>query len=179
MPEAFKGRLLWPAVSVVLLLPCAVVLLLDGSPGTPFTDHLPSAAGLFATGICVVLRPLPGPDLCAPIPEEHKGQFIYALRAGVLPLAALFSDWREPLAQLEETYSMAMRLVPTGTAVVVLTDACGIVLDPAGTLFFLTGAVGAAMNGIAALGFLRARLQNIQTVESKLREQIRFLAAGV
>lgn len=48
------------------------------------------------------------------ISEGHKGQLRYALRSGVLPLASLFSDWRDALEQQERAYSLALRALPPG-----------------------------------------------------------------
>lgn len=144
-------------------------------PGTAYIDHLSSAMGLLAAGICLVLKPVPAQALNTAMPEEHKGQLRYALRSGVLPLDSLFCDWRGELAQQERAYSLALRVLPTGTAVVVLIDGCGIPRDPAGGPFFLVSAIVTATFGLAAFGFSVVRLANACVVEGKLREQICLL----
>lgn len=178
MSKEFKSGLLWlVAAGSVLFLPCCLVLRLDLYPGTTYKNHLSSAVQLLAAGIFLVLRPLPARALNATMPEEHRGQLRYALRSGVLPLASLFSDWRDELAQQGRAYSLALRVLPTGTAVVILVDVYGILRDPAGRLFFLWCAVAAATFGVAAFAFSAVRLKNIYVVEGKLRDQIRVLNA--
>jgi hypothetical protein len=154
-----------------------MVLCLDLYPGTTYADHLSSAAGLLSAGILLAVKPLPAPAPPAALPEEHQGQLKYALRSGVLPLASLFSDWRDELAQRRRTYSLALRALPAGTAVVVLIDGYGILRDPAEGLFFLCCAVATALLGVAVFAFSAVRLKNIDAVEGKLREQIRLLDA--
>lgn len=166
-----------PAGCFVILLPCSMVLCLDLYPGTTYMDHLSSAVGLLAAGILLALKPLPAQALPAAMPEEHRDQLKYALRSGALPLASLFSDWREELAQQERTYSLALRALPAGTVVVTLIDVYGIFRDTDGGLFFLWCAVATAGLGVAVFAFSAVRLTNIYAVEGKLREQIRLLDA--
>jgi hypothetical protein len=176
MSKGAKSGLPWlPAACFIILLPCCMVLCLDLYPGTTYKNHLSSAVQLLAAGIFLVVRPLPAQALNATIPEEHRGQLRYALRSGVLPLASLFSDWRDELAQQVRAYSLALRVLPTGTAVVILFDVYGILRDPVGRLFFLWCAVAAATFGVAAFAFSAVRLKNIYVVEGKLRDQIRLL----
>jgi hypothetical protein len=92
------------------------------------------------------------------MPEGHQDQLRYALRSGVLPLASLFSDWRDELAQQGRTYSLALRALPAGTAVVILIDGYRMLRDPAGRLFFLCCAVATALLGVAVLAFSAVRL---------------------
>jgi hypothetical protein len=154
-----------------------MVLCLDLYPGTTHIEHLSSAVGLLAAGILLVLKPLLAQALPAALPDEHQDQLKYALRSGVLPLASLFSDWRDELAQQGRTYSLALRALPAGTAVVILIDGYGILRDPAGRLFFLCWAVATALLGVAVFAFSAVRLKNIEAVEGRLREQIRLLDA--
>jgi hypothetical protein len=178
MSKGAKSGLPWlPAACFVILLPCCMVLCLDLYPGTTCVDHLSSAAGLLAAGIVLALRPLPAQALPAAMPEGHQDQLRYALRSGVLPLASLFSDWRDELAQQGRTYSLALRALPAGIAVVILIDGYGMLRDPAGRLFFLCCAVATAILGVAVFAFSAVRLKNIDAVEGKLREQIRLLDA--
>jgi hypothetical protein len=178
MSKGAKSGLPWlPTASVVILLPCCVVLCLDLYPGTTYLDHLSSAVGLLAAAILLVLKPLPAQARPAAMPEGHQDQLKYALRSGALPLASLFSDWRDELAQQGRTYSLALRALPAGTAVVILFDGYGILRDPAGGLFFLCCAVATAVWGLAVFAFSAVRLNNIEAVEGKLREQIRILDA--
>jgi hypothetical protein len=99
----------------------------------------------------------------------------YALSTGALPLASLFSDWRDELAQQRRAHALGLRILPTGTAVVILSDVYGIFRDPTGDLFFLWCAVTAAALGVVAFAFLTVRLRNIYVVEDKLRDQIGLL----
>jgi hypothetical protein len=154
-----------------------MVLCLYLYPGTTYVDHLSSAAGLLAAGIVLALKPLPAQALPAAMPEGHQDQLRYALRSGVLPLASLFSDWRDELAQQGRAYSLVLRALPAGTAVVILIDGYGMLRDPAGRLIFLCCAVATALLGVAVLAFSAVRLKNIDAVEGKLRERIRLLDA--
>jgi hypothetical protein len=172
---AKSGRRWLPAACLVLLLPCCMVLCLDLYPGTTCIDAASSAVGLLAAVILLVLKPLPTRALPAAIPEGHQDQLKYALRSGVLPLASLFSDWRDELAQQGRRYSLALRALPAGTSVVILIDVYGILRDQAGRLFFLWCAVATATLGVAVFAFAAVRLKNIAAVEGKLREQIRLL----
>ncbi|MET3350489.1 UNVERIFIED_ORG: hypothetical protein ABID57_002181 [Arthrobacter sp. UYEF1] len=178
MSTGTKGGLPWlPAACFVILLPCCMVLCLDLYPGTTYIDHLSSALGLLAAGCLLVLKPLAAQALPAAMPEGHRDQMKYALRSGVLPLASLFSDWRDELAQQGRAYSLVLRALPAGTAVVILIDGYGLLRDPAGGLFFLCCAVATALLGVAVFAFSAVRLKTIDTVEGKLREQIRLLDA--
>lgn len=109
------------------------------------------------------------------MPEGYQDQLKYAIRSGVLPLASLFSDWRDELAQQREAYSLALRALPAVTAVVTLIDVYGVLRDPAGGLFFLCCAVATATLGVAVFALSAVRLRNIYAVEGKLREQILLL----
>jgi hypothetical protein len=178
MSKGAKSRLPWlHAACFVVLLPCCLVLCLDLYPGTTYADHLSSAVGLLAAGILLVLKLLPDQALPAALPEGHQDQLKYALRSGVLPLASLFSDWRDELAQQGRTYSLALRALPAGTAVVILIDGYGILRDPGGGLFLLCCAAATALLGVAVFAFSAVRLKNIYAMEGKLREQIRLLDA--
>jgi hypothetical protein len=177
LPAACFVILLPCCVVLCLLLPCCVVLCLDLYPGTTYMNHLSSAVGLLAAGILLVLKPLPPRALPAALPEEHRDHLEYALRSGVLPLASLFSDWREELAQQGRAYSLVLRALPAGTTAVILIDGYGMLRDPAGRLFFLWCAVATALLGVAVFAFSAVRLKNINAVEGKLREQIRLLDA--
>ncbi|MDQ0635101.1 hypothetical protein QFZ40_003010 [Arthrobacter pascens] len=177
MSRGAASGLPWlPAACFVTLLPSSTVLCLDLYPGTTYLDHLSSAVGLLVAGILLVLKPVPARVLPA-LPEEHQDQLNYALRFGVLPLASLFSDWRDELAQQRRAYSLALRALPAGTAVVILFDGYGIFRDPAGCHFFLLCAVATAILGVAVFAFSAVRLRNVDAVEGQLREQIRLLDA--
>lgn len=176
MSQEFKSGLLWVlAACSVGFLPCSLVLLLDVYPGTTFMDHLSAAVQLLATGIILVVRPVPAAALHTRMPEEHQSQLRYALRSGVLPLASLFSDWRDELAERGSAYSQALRIVPSGTASAILIDVYGIFRDPPGRPFFLGCAVAAGTLGAAAFTFLALRLRNLYVVEARLHEQIHLL----
>ena len=178
MSKGASSGLPWlPAACFVSLLPCCMVLCLDLYPGTTCMDHLSSAAGLLAGGTLLVLKPLPARALPSTLPEEHREHVKYALRSGVLPLASLFSDWRDELAQLKRVYSLAIRVLPAGTALAIIIDGYGILRDPTGSLFFLCCAVATAILGVAVFAVSAVRLTNIEAVEGKLREQIRLLDA--
>ncbi|MET4589777.1 hypothetical protein ABIA70_001374 [Arthrobacter sp. 754] len=178
MSKGASSGLPWPpAACFVSLLPCCMVLCLDLYPGTTCMDHVSSAVGLFAAGTLLVLKPLPARALPSTLPEEHREHVKYALRSGVLPLASLFSDWRDELAQRRRAYSLAIRALPAGTALVIVIDGYGILRDPAGSLFFLCCAVATAILGVAVFAISAVRLTNIDAVERKLREQIRLLDA--
>lgn len=109
------------------------------------------------------------------MPEGHQDQLKYALRSGVLPLASLFSDWRDELAQQARTYSLALRALPAGTAALTFIDGYGFFRDPDSGLLFLCCAVATATLGIAVFAFSAARLKSIEALEAKLREQIHLL----
>jgi hypothetical protein len=178
MSRGAKSGLPWlPAACFVILLPCCMVVCLDLYPGTTYMDHLSSAVGLLAAGILLVLKRLPAQALPSAMPEGHRDQLKYALRSGVLPLASLFSDWRDELAQQGRAYSLVLRALPGGTAVVIIIDGYGILRDPAGRLFFLWCALATALLGVAVFAFSVVRLKNIDAVEGKLREQMRLLDA--
>ncbi|TAP42862.1 hypothetical protein [Arthrobacter sp. S39] len=115
----------------------------------------------------------------AAMPEEHQDQLKYAVRSGALPLASLFCDWPVELAQQGSAYSLALRALRAGTAVVILIDGYGILRDPAGRFFFLYCAVATATLGVAVFAFSTVRLKNIHAVEGQLREQIRLLDGRV
>jgi hypothetical protein len=151
-----------------------MVLCLDLYPGTTYMDHLSSTVVLFA-GLLPALKPLSGRTMPDAMPEGYQDQLKYAARSGVLPLASLFGDWRDELAQQRETYSLALRALPAVTAVVILIDVYGVLRDPAGGLFFLCCAVATATLGVAVFAFSAVRLRNIYAVEGKLREQILLL----
>ncbi|TQJ40029.1 hypothetical protein FBY33_2069 [Arthrobacter sp. SLBN-112] len=172
---AISGMPWLPAACFVIFLPCTMVVCLDLYPGKPFSGHLSSAAVLLAAGIVLVLEPSSALTLPVSIPKEHQDQLKYAIRSGILPLASLFSDWRDELAQYERTYSLALRALPAVTAAVTLVDVYGVLHDPAGGLFFLCCAVATAILGVAVLAFSAVRLRNIYVVEGKLREQILLL----
>jgi hypothetical protein len=178
MSKEFTSALLWLlAAGSMFFLPCCLVLLLDLYPGSTYANHLTSVAQLVAAAIFLVLRPQPAQVWSATMPQEHKSQLRYALRSGVLPLASLFSDWSGELAQQGRAHSLALRVLPTGTAVVILFEAYGIFRDPAGQLFFLSCAVASATFAVAAFAFLAVRLKNIYALEDKLHHQIRLLSA--
>lgn len=151
-----------------------MVLCLDLYPGTTYMDHLSSTVVLFA-GLLPALKPLPGRTMPDAMPEGYQDQLKYAIRCRVLPLASLFGDWRDELAQQRETYSLALHALPAVTAVVILIDVYGVLRDPAGGLFFLCCAVATATLGVAVFAFSAVRLRNIYAVEGKLREQILLL----
>ncbi|MGX1162122.1 hypothetical protein FBY31_3824 [Arthrobacter sp. SLBN-100] len=176
MSKGAKSGLPWlPAACFVILLPCCMVVCLDLYPGTTCIYAASSAVVLLAAGVVLALKPLPAGALPAAMPEGHQDQLKYAVRSGVLPLASLFSDWRDDLAQQGRTYSLALRVLPTGTALVIVIDGYGILRDPAGDLFFLCCAVATATLGVAVFAFSTARLKNVDALEEKLREQIRLL----
>ncbi|MDQ0924620.1 hypothetical protein QF038_003128 [Pseudarthrobacter sp. W1I19] len=152
-----------------------MVLCLDLYPGTTYMDHLSSAVVLLAAGLLLALKPLPGGTMPDAMPEGHQGQLKYAIRSGVLPLASLFSDWSDELAQQRETYSLALRVFPAVTAVVTLIDVYGFLRDPAGGPLFLCCSVATATLGVAVFAFSAVRLRNICVVEGKLSEQILLL----
>jgi len=163
------------AACFVILLPFSMALCLDLYPGTTYVDHLSSAVGFLAAGILLVLKPLPAQALPAAMPEEHQDQLKYALRSGALPLASLFSDWRDELAQQAWAYSLALRVLPAGASVVILIDVYGIFRDPGWGLLYLWCAIATATLGVAVFAFSAVRLKNVDAVEGKLREQIRLL----
>jgi hypothetical protein len=160
-------------------LPCCLVLLLNLYPGTTYELHLSSAVQLLTSGIMVALKPSPAHALTVRMLEEQRIQLHYALRTGVLPLASLFSDWRDELAHYESAYSLALRVLPAGTAMVILFDIYGFLRDPTEGLFFLACAVATATFGVAAFASSAVRLQEVNVVEGKLRDQIQLLGVYV
>jgi hypothetical protein len=174
MLKEFKSALLWllAAASVSLVSAC-LVLLLDLHPSTTYTDHLSSAVHLLAAALFLTLRPLPPAK--TELPEEHQDLFRYALRSGTLPIASLFSDWSNDLAQGARRQILALQVLPAGTGLTILLDVYGIYLDPPGRLFFLSCAASTMVFSAAAFTLSAVRLNNICLIEAKLNHQVRLL----
>jgi hypothetical protein len=165
------------AVASILILPCILTVLLDLHPGTTYTDHLPSAIPLLLTGLALTLTPLPPDAVKDAVPGEQKDVVAYAIRSGALPIASLFSDWRGELERRSRAYSLALRVVPTATAVAIALDLYGILIDPAAFLFFLLSAAATSIFGLGAFALSTLRFTNICLLEDQLRHQIRLLEA--
>lgn len=178
MLKEIRSVLLWLLLAAgILFLPFCLVLLQDLYPGTSYANHLSSVVHLLATGLFLVLTPLPAQAVKATVPEEHKDQLRYALRSGVLPLASIFSDWSNELAWRRRAHSLALRVLPAGTVVAILLDVYGILLNPADHQIFLCCAAAAIAFGVAAIAFSAVRLRNIFVLEHKLKHQMRLLEA--
>ncbi len=176
MLKELRSILLWLLLAAgTLFLPCCLVLLLDLYPGTSYANHLSSVVHLLATGLFLVLTPLPAQAMKATVPEEHKDQLRYALRSGALPLASIFSDWSNELAWRGRAHLLALRVLPAGTVAAIILDVYGILVSPADREFFLCCAAAAVAFGVAAIAFSAVRLRNIFVLEHKLRHQMRLL----
>ncbi|WP_309109089.1 hypothetical protein [Arthrobacter sp.] len=171
---ALPGQWL-PAAGLLLILPCILALLLDLHPGTTYTDHLPSAILLLVTGLALTLSPLPPDTTKDTVPTEHKDVLAYALRTGALPIASLFSDWRCEVTRQGRTYSWALRILPTATAVATALGLYAVLIDPAGSLFFLLSAAATLTFGLGAYVFSAIRITNARLLEDKLCRQVRLL----
>lgn len=165
------------AAGSLLILPCILALLLDLHPGSTYTDHLPSAILLLVTGLALTLTPLPPDTTKNTVPKEHKDVLAYAIRTGALPIASLFSDWRSEVARQGRTYSRALRILPTATAVAITLDLYAVLIDPAGSLFFLLSVAATLTFGLGTYVFSAVRLTNTCLLEDKLCHQIRLLEA--
>lgn len=166
-----------PAAGSLLILPCILALLLDLHPGSTYTDHLPSAILLLVTGLALTLTPLQHDTTKGTVPEEHKDVLAYAIRTGALPVASLFSDWRSEVKRRGRTYSSALRILPTATAVATALDLYAVLIDPAGAFFFLLSAAATLTFGLGAYAFFAVRLTNTRLLEDKLCRQVRLLEA--
>lgn len=167
------------AAGSVLILPCILALLLDLHPGTTYTDHLPSAILLLITGLALALSPLQPDRMKDTVPEEHKDALAYAIRTGALPIASLFSDWRSDVDRQGRTYSRALRILPTATAVALSLDLYAGRIDPAGSPFFLLAAAATLTFGLGTYVFSAVRLTNICRLENKLCRQVRLLDSTI
>lgn len=157
MLRKFRSSLLGLLAAGSYFLPCCLILLMDFYPGTSSADHLSSAAHLLAAGLILVLHPLlPSQAIGTRLPEEHKDQLRYALRSGALPLASLFSDWSGELAYRDKIHSLALRVLPAITIVVVLIDIYGVLLDPAYCLFSSGPRWPTRRSGLRCLRFQRS-----------------------
>lgn len=176
MLKEFRVMLSWAfAVGTVFVLPCCLVWQLDLNPGTTYLDHLPAAISLLGAGLLLLIAPpsATGPDRA--VPYEHIDVFRYAIRAGVLPIASLFSDWSGELSRRRSHLKMALRILPLGTGVVCAMDIYGMFPDPGGYVFFLVSALAAMIFGVVAFPLSAVGLQNVATVEERLRLQTELL----
>ncbi|WP_258804300.1 hypothetical protein [Pseudarthrobacter sp. NS4] len=132
---------------------------------------------MLITGLALTLSPLPPDTTKDTVPEEHKDVFAYAIRTGALPIASLFSDWRSEVARQGSTYSSTLRILPTATAVATALDLYAVLIDPAGSLFFLLSAAATLTFGLGTYVFSAVRLTNARLLEDKLCRQVRLLKA--